>query len=1046
MFSARSHIAHILRSMFSFIDDAPRRFAAMLALTLLFVAGASAQLDIVSPKDSTISTLHSQAVTVRGVPDSSVDLYINGNLVKTLSVRVDGLVDFLNVNVPSGDVRIDVAPAGTPVVPSPEHSRLIHVMGQPAKIHIAFGKEAIPADGVSEITGAVSVRDRWGYAIEKGIVTIGVDSGKIVSKDIDPNTPGIQIALEDSVATFIYHAPRNAGVARIEAHANDISVVKELDLNTGREKFTLVGLATGQSTHTSSHIDVNNLFVPDAFNSGYENSGRVAVYARGTVANDYLMTLSFDSDRRNRDRFFRDIDPDYLYSVYGDNSMLYYDAQSTRNLYAKIERNQSYLFVGDYNTDLTKQEFTMYNRTFNGGKLVLKNKEWNVTGFGTFTDRQVIQTELRGTGLSGFYNIGYTRITIGSEKVRIETRDRFHSESIIRRLDKYRYTDYEIDYDQGTLYFKQPVPAVDEFGNPTYIVVTFEATSNNANQYIAGGRVENSTIPNLTLGVTGVTEQQQPQNYVLLGGDMKYNLNNQFMLGGEIGQSSSLGSPGTAYKLESSVSPSSALSMHGYYRKVQPGFFNITQSGSQSELGTEKYGGSALLQPFSGTKLSGEYYENKQNLQSGLSTVKSFSGSLSQLIFSRFSVNAGAADLRYQGIGFDTTHGPIQTHSTMATGGLMYNLADNFQISALQEQNIGPDKDITQPTGTSIIADYKVSSAVALTASQKFYIDGGGLSTFGVVTTPIEGTNLYGKYELGNVVNEYRNMLSIGLRNTLKLGHDITANLGYERAKSLVHRLIETPTQDHTAYSAGLEYLPKEPVKLTIKGEYGEDVTSKRINIDFGSDYRLITDLSLFGKYRHTEDRAKSNSGFEVRNDLITGIAYRPINADWFNCIGKYEWKTDDNQYIAPYQWTRDQIVSVHAYIEPIRRWESGVKYAFKLEHQDGPAIKSVSHTNFYLIHSKFDLTKWLDIGGEYRLLWQTEARDYLDGYSAEIGVTLIKNFRVAGGYNFKGYKELDLVDYSLWSKGPFVRVDMKFSEELFNMFESHSTDSGETH
>jgi hypothetical protein len=713
---------------------------------------------------------------------------------------------------------------------------------------------------------------------------------------------------------------------------------------------------------------------------------------------------------------------------------LYYDAQSTRNLYIKLERNQNYLFVGDYNTDLNKQEFTMYNRTFNGGKINLKNKEWNLLGFGTLTDRQVVQTELRGTGLSGFYNLGYTHITTGSEKIRIETRDRFHSEVVLSRLDRYRFQDYEIDYEQGTVYFKQPVPAMDESSNPVYIVVTFEAVSNSANQYILGGRLENTSIPNLSLGATGVTEEQNPQNYVLLGGDMKYNLNNRFTLGAEVGHSAILAGQGTAYKIESSVSPLSTLVMNGYYRNVESGFYNITQSGSQRELGTVKYGGDASFQAFAGTKLSAQFYKSTQNTTTGQTIVKSLSGGVEQQITSQFSANASVEDLNYDGRGYDTTKGNQSMHSTLLKSGASYGLSNRLKLSAFHEHNIGPDADITKPNGTSLVAEYILSEAVSVNGSQKWYDGGGGLSSLGLNTKPLDGTELYGKYEIGNVISEYRNMLSIGLRNTFKLPYDLTANFGYERAKSLVQRLIETPTQDHTSYTGALEYLPKLPVKLSFKAEYGDDPIAKKTNIDFGGDYRLATDLSAIAKYRHTEDRAKSGEGYEIRNHLITGLAYRPVETNWFNCIAKYEWKTDDNRYINPYLNDQAQIISVHAYIEPIRRWESGIKYAFKYAKELSPLVNSISHTNFYLFSTKYDINEWLDIGGEYRLLRQTESRDLLNGYSAEVGFSFIKNIRVATGYNFKGYKEVDLVDYSFWSQGPFIRIDLKFSEELLGM------------
>ena len=93
--------------------------------------------------------------------------------------------------------------------------------------------------------------------------------------------------------------------------------------------------------------------------------------------------------------------------------------------------------------------------------------------------------------------------------------------------------------------------------------------------------------------------------------------------------------------------------------------------------------------------------------------------------------------------------------------------------------------------------------------------------------------------------------------------------------------------------------------------------------------------------------------------------------------------------------------------------------------------FSATTNTNFYLLRTEYDLTDDLNIGAEYRLLHQIEAGDKLNGYSADVGYVVYRNVRLTAGYNFKGYKERDLVDYTLWSRGPFIRMSFKFSEEL---------------
>src|SRR5690606_5737897 len=151
--------------------------------------------------------------------------------------------------------------------------------------------------------------------------------------------------------------------------------------------------------------------------------------------------------------------------------------------------------------------------------LHLEMADFRVDGFATITNRQVSQEEIRGAGTSGYYFLRNSNIVTGSEKIRIEVRDRFRSEVVLSSREKARFIDYEIDYTQGSLYFKQPVAALDDQGNPIYIIVSSEAITDGASSYVAGGAGEITLLKALTLGATGVVEQRSPDNYMLLGGN-----------------------------------------------------------------------------------------------------------------------------------------------------------------------------------------------------------------------------------------------------------------------------------------------------------------------------------------------------------------------------------------------------------------------------------------------------------------------------------------------------------------------------------------------
>jgi hypothetical protein len=271
---------------------------------------------------------------------------------------------------------------------------------------------------------------------------------------------------------------------------------------------------------------------------------------------------------------------------------------------------------------------------------------------------------------------------------------------------------------------------------------------------------------------------------------------------------------------------------------------------------------------------------------------------------------------------------------------------------------------------------------------------------------------------------------SVGLKNQIKLPYDLTASASFEHSKNLGQRISETATQDHYACSMGLEYLPSDPIKASTKIEYGDDGMSRKFNYFLAGDYRFHRDMSLLWKYRLSNDNSKEASGFRNIYSAIIGLAYRPIEINDFNVIGKFELKGDNNNYIAPFQNYSAAIISIHSYLEPIKRLELGIKTAAKFANDRSPDFSASTQTYFGLLRASYDYTEFLSFGAEYRALTQMQAEDLLSGYSLDCGYAVMRNLKVIVGYNFKGLEEKDLVDQNLWSRGAFVTLSLKFNQD----------------
>ena len=77
---------------------------------------------------------------------------------------------------------------------------------------------------------------------------------------------------------------------------------------------------------------------------------RGALFLKGKIKGETLLTLRYDSEEDRYETLFRDIEPDRFYPVYGDSSTRGFDAQSTSRLYVRLDRGPSYVFYGDFVT------------------------------------------------------------------------------------------------------------------------------------------------------------------------------------------------------------------------------------------------------------------------------------------------------------------------------------------------------------------------------------------------------------------------------------------------------------------------------------------------------------------------------------------------------------------------------------------------------------------------------------------------------------------------------------------------------------------------
>jgi hypothetical protein len=378
-------------------------------------------------------------------------------------------------------------------------------------------------------------------------------------------------------------------------------------LEAPQREWLLVGFAVGTAGYNALSGDMQALSARDVDDKAYAD-GELRLYAKGRVPGQCLLTLAVDLDdekARGRTGPSDDrhaslngvIDPDAFYTLYGDGTAQRSDAPSQERIYVKLERTQFYALFGDYDSGMTVTELTRYSRSLNGFKSVYAGSRVDYTAFTSNTAQHARRDEIAGNGTAGLYRLARRNLIIGSDKVRLQTRDRFTSEKILTTRDLLRHIDYDIDYSAGTLLFREPIAARDFGFNPVFIVAEYETEEVVDRDWNSGGRAALRFLDGrLTTGVSYIRESDAGGDTDLGGLDAKVALGAGAELRLEAARSegqSEVGSAGgDAFLVE--------LAKHGgrlealLYTRAQDVHFGVRQQNG-SEAGMRKTGAEAHL-------------------------------------------------------------------------------------------------------------------------------------------------------------------------------------------------------------------------------------------------------------------------------------------------------------------------------------------------------------------------------------------------------------------------------------------------------------------
>lgn len=397
------------------------------------------------------------------------------------------------------------------------------------KVEVEVATDNQPADGQSENPVEVRVFDKKGQAIRKRTtITVDIDSDAEIrqadsktghygpgSSDLDPNKPGFQANTDcNGLVKFTIIAPTKPVDVNLAIYAGSVEAKGVISYLPHLRDMIAVGLIEGiiskRSISKGSILSIsrNDGFEKELTGLSYTSkdgtvkaNGRTAFFLKGKLKGETLLTAAYDSDKDTRAALLRDINPYEFYPVYGDSSLVGYEARSSQRLYVRLDNKRNYLLYGDYQTapgfseiegggkvgGITYRQLGAYNRTATGvrGHLEDKNYAVNVYASRDRLKNKVSEFLMNGTSIVGTVD---AKAVENTEKVEMVTYDRNARNRILSVTPLERNKDYIFEAFSGRiLLLGLDVNLFDSDSNPRAIRISYELEQDQGDKFLVAG-------------------------------------------------------------------------------------------------------------------------------------------------------------------------------------------------------------------------------------------------------------------------------------------------------------------------------------------------------------------------------------------------------------------------------------------------------------------------------------------------------------------------------------------------------------------------------
>ncbi len=657
-------------------------------------------------------------------------------------------------------------------------------------------------------------------------------------------------------------------------------------LKIGEDRVFFVAMGDAKMGYTFTRGNIEVVEQDEKFTNGFWSEGQLAYYLKGKVLGKYLITSSFDSNRKRKE-LFRNLDPDEYYPVYGDDGNIDYDATNTQgNLFVLVEWDKSEAKWGNYSIGFDETEFSQYSRSLFGGMVDFESlsatkfgdSRTKVVAFHARTQQKSAHNEFLATGGS-LYFLKHKDVIEGSDKVLIEVRDKITGLVVSSREMK-EGADYEMDYNSGRILFWRPVPIlVDTYsiisndlldGNLVYVITDYQYEVNEKlDESTAGTRVRQALSDNVIAGVTYVSETQDQTDYELRGTDVTVRLSEDASVTAEYAEtvSESQGtfistdgglsfaelktseiSSGSAYGIKGDARLFNRLGVSSYYKWIGNDF---SSAATTSQQGKELSGFEVVYDLAEKTRLSARH-----DIQS--------------------LIHDGNAQTQLQLGAFKTSTSIVQVVHEIRD----LKLTGEYQRQVTKSRIDKFDSQSEEiEDSLAIRGDYTVSDKLELSIEQQMTIHGAknNQTTLGAIVKPTESITIEAKEVIATsgTATELDVTADVSERLSLTGGYAITTDkagnvektstMGAEAKISDEVEVRTSVTTDKagqrtTTLGVGASKQVDEKTSVNTNIEMAKSVDDSSTTLSFGGDSQINDKTTTTSQFDLTDSKTEGRS------------------------------------------------------------------------------------------------------------------------------------------------------------------------------------------